>query len=155
MRLFDFGRKAKLTKAMAVKEPPTLAGFQFSLKGSPRHYDDVKLIVERGGKAKVYFGEPLAYERGAGVALWRIRAADLAWLSDLYDWWANMERVEPMQFTFHLYLPDDPKYPVLDLRQHRPSDVEAFIRERAPWRDRRLPGQTAQLSSGQPSLSSH
>jgi hypothetical protein len=63
------------------KAPPTpwqtpwLAGgkgWRFSLKGSPRHFDDVRRIVEEGGGARVYFGEPLTYERGAGVALKRL-----------------------------------------------------------------------------------
>ena len=110
---------------------PTGTGYRFSLKGSPRHYDDVKLLLERHG-ATVYFGEALTYERGAGVALWRIQCDRFNWLSPLYDWWAEIERVEPIQVTFHLYLPDNLKYPVMDLREHPPAAVEAYIRENAP-----------------------
>jgi len=106
-------------------------GWRFSLKGSPRHYDDVKLLLERHG-ATVYFGEALTYERGAGVALWRVQTETFAWLPALYDWWAEIERVEPIQVTFHLYLPDDLKYPVMDLRAHPPAEVEAFIKAKAP-----------------------
>ena len=109
------------------------AGWRFTLKGSPRHYDDVRLIIEEGGGATVYFGEALTYERGAGVALWRVRAREYGWLPKLYAWWAEMERVEPVQFTFHLYLPQDLKYPALDLRQHPPAAVEAFVRQHAPY----------------------
>jgi hypothetical protein len=98
-------------------------GWRFSLKGSPRHYDDVKQIIESDPGARLYFSEALTYERGAGVALW---------LPKLYDWWAEAERVEPIRFTFHLYFPDSPKYAGMDLRQHTPVEVEQFITSRAP-----------------------
>ena len=107
-------------------------GWRFSLKGSPRHYDDVLRIIEANGTATVYFGEALTYERGAGVALWRVRARDFDWLPALYEWWAEQERIEPVQFTFHLYIPPDLKYPALDLRDHPPEAVAAYIREHAP-----------------------
>lgn len=107
------------------------SGYRFTLKGSPRHYDDVKLIIEQGG-GTVYFGEALTYERGAGVALWRVRSEGFAWLPRLYDWWAEAERIEPINVTFNLYLPSNLKYPALDLRSHTPADVEAFIRANAP-----------------------
>lgn len=106
-------------------------GWRFSLKGSPRHYDDVKLLLERHG-ADVYFGEALTYERGAGVALWRVQTESFSWLPALYTWWAEIERVEPIQVTFHLYLPQDLKYPVMDLRAHTPVEVESFIKTHAP-----------------------
>jgi hypothetical protein len=120
-----------------VRRAPTKSasageGWRFTLKGSPRHYDDVVRIIEGGGQAKIYFGEALTYERGAGVALWRVQATGFDWLPTLYDWWAEQERIEPIQFTFHLYLPDELKYPALNLREHRPEAVAAFIQERAP-----------------------
>ncbi len=111
---------------------PSGEGWRFSLKGSPRHYDDVRRIIEANGTATVYFGEALTYERGAGVALWRVRARDLDWLPELYRWWAEQERIEPIRFSFHLYIPPDQKYPTLDLRQHPADEVAALIRERAP-----------------------
>ena len=107
-------------------------GWRFSLKGSPRHYDDVRVIIESDPQARVYFGEALTYERGAGVALWRIEATGFSWLPKLYEWWAEMERVEPIRFTFFLYFPDAIKDPQIDLRAHTPADVEALIKERAP-----------------------
>lgn len=107
-------------------------GWRFTLKGSPRHYDDVVNIVEADGDAAVYFGEALTYERGAGVALWRVKATGFSWLSKLYAWWAEQERIEPVRFTFHLYIPPDLKYPALDLRDHSAADVEQLIRRRAP-----------------------
>lgn len=134
MGLFSPGRKARLMKEMAVVPPPFFEGYEFTLKGSPRHYDDVRAIIEAGGEADVWFGEALAYERGAGIALWRVRAKGFGWLEKLYDWWAEAERVEPINVTIHLYLPDNPKYPVLDLRQHTPDEVAAFIRDNAPYR---------------------
>jgi hypothetical protein len=107
-------------------------GWRFSLKGSPRHYDDVQRIIESDAGAEVYFGEALTYERGAAVALWRIRANSFAWLPALYDWWADTERIEPVRFTFYLYIPPELKYPALDLRGHPPTEVEAFIKQNAP-----------------------
>jgi hypothetical protein len=89
-------------------------------------------IVEADPGARVYFGEALTYERGAGVALWRIEAISFDWLKSLYDWWVEMERVEPVEFTFHLYMPKDLKYPVLDLRESTPDEVAAFIKQNAP-----------------------
>lgn len=133
MRLLPWESKTKLKKSMEVKLPPPPVGYRFSLKGSPRHFDDVKAIIESKGTGKVYFGEALAYERGAGVALWRVRATSFDWLPDLYDWWANMERVEPVQFTFHLYEPNNPAYAVLDLREHSANDVASYISANMPW----------------------
>jgi hypothetical protein len=107
-------------------------GWRFTLKGSPRHYDDVKQIIESSGSSQVYFGEALAYERGAGVALWRVEARDFSWLPKLYSWWAEMERLEPINFTFNLYIPPQLKYAALDLRNHTAAEVEAYIKEHAP-----------------------
>lgn len=133
MGLFSFGQRDRLKESMAVKPPAFFEGHQFTLKGSPRHYDDVKAIVEAGAGAKVWFGEALAYERGAGIALWRIRARSFEWLEPLYDWWVEMERNEPIEFTFHLYLPDNLKYPAMNLRNHTPDEVATFIRDNAPY----------------------
>ncbi|HEU0114374.1 MAG TPA: hypothetical protein VFQ80_06850 [Thermomicrobiales bacterium] len=108
------------------------AGWRFSLKGSPRHYDDVAQIIVDSDDAIVYFGEALTYERGAGVALWRIRARDFSWVPKLYDWWANQERIEPIDFTFHLYIPPEEKYPALNLRDHTPDEVIDYIKRHAP-----------------------
>lgn len=107
-------------------------GWRFTLKGSPRHYDDVLRIIEDDPNARVYFGEALTYERGAGVALWRVEATGFDWLTPLYAWWAEMERIEPIHFTFHLYFPSDLKYPALDLRDHTPQEVAEFIKQNAP-----------------------
>jgi hypothetical protein len=107
-------------------------GWRFSLKGSPRHYDDVLRIIESGAGAEVYFGEALTYERGAAIALWRVRANSFDWLPALYAWWADAERIEPVRFTFYLYIPPELKYPALDLRQHSPAEVEEFIKRNAP-----------------------
>lgn len=115
-----------------IRGNPVAHGWRFSLKGSPRHYDDVRRIIESDGGAEVYFGEALTYERGAAVALWRVRANGFGWLPVLYDWWADAERIEPVRFTFYLYIPPELKYPALDLREHSPADVEAYIRQHAP-----------------------
>jgi hypothetical protein len=137
MRLLPWESKTKLKKAMAIKPEPAPSGYRFTLKGSPRHYDDVKDIIQSKNTAKVYFGEALAYERGAAIALWRVRATDLDWLPDLYAWWVEMERIEPVQFTFHLYLPNELKYPAMDIRDHSAADVAEFIRQNAPYEGRK------------------
>lgn len=124
-------KKSHFPKDMEVGPKPFISGHQFTLKGSPRHFYDVKTIIEDGG-GQVYFGEPLAYERGAAIALWRVRANDLGWLDRLYDWWVEAERTEPVAFTFHLYLPSEPKYPAMNLRDHTPAEVAEFIRQNAP-----------------------
>jgi hypothetical protein len=105
-------------------------GWRFTLKGSPRHYDDVVRIIEADPGAKVYFGEALTYERGAGVALWRVEAASFDWLPRLYAWWAEQERTEPIRFTFNLYFPSDLKYAALDLRTATPDEVVSLIKQR-------------------------
>ena len=122
-------------KETAEAEPEALFkgdAWRFTLKGSPRHYDDVKQIIESDRRARVYFGEALAYERGAGVALWRIEARTFGWLPKLYKWWAEMERIEPVNFTFNLYIPPDLKHAALDLRDYTPEEVEAFITANGP-----------------------
>jgi hypothetical protein len=123
-------------KKKAEVEAPTELfkgdAWRFTLKGSPRHYDDVKQIIESDIRARVYFGEALAYERGAGVALWRVEARTFGWLPKLYKWWSEMERIEPVNFTFHLYIPPDLKYAALDLRDHTPEEIQAFIIANAP-----------------------
>ena len=129
-----FRRKRQRGASEQVRAPDanTLgSGYRFTLKGSPRHCDDVLRIIE-DGDGTVYFGEALTYERGAGVAMWRVRSRDLGWLPALYDWWAEAERVEPINSSFHLYLPDNLRYPALNLREHTPDEVAEFIRANAP-----------------------
>lgn len=114
----------------AAKQVPD--GYRFSLKGSPRHYDDVKKIIEADPGARLYFSEALTYERGAGVALWRVEATSFDWLTKLYAWWAEMERVEPIKFTFYLYLPNSARHAAMDLRSSTPEEVAAFVKAHAP-----------------------
>lgn len=149
---FLWKKNSKPTKkSMAVPPRPVISGVKFTLKGSPRYFDDVKQIIEEGGGAAVYFGEALMYERGAGVAEWRIVANSFDWLGNLYNWWAEMERIEPINTTFHLYLPDDLRYPVMDLREHTPDEVVGYLASNAP-RVEKVPRTTkpSRTSSGQP-----
>lgn len=127
-------KKSHIKPELEVKPKAFISGHQFTIKGSPRFYKDVHRIITEGG-AQVYFGEALTYERGAAVALWRVRATEFGWLKEMYDYWVEMERTEPILTTFHLYLPSDLKYPALDMREHTPEEVEAFIRANAPVRD--------------------
>lgn len=149
---FLWKRNTKPTKeSMRVLPQPRISGYKFMLKGSPRHYDDVAAIIDEDSGARVYFGEALMYERGAGVAEWRIYAHTFNWLPKLYDWWVEAERIEPINFTFHLYLPDDHKYPVLDLREHTPDEVAEFIAANAPWVENASSrSKPTRMSSGQP-----
>jgi len=124
------GKQRHSTDTTAVNA--AAQGWRFSLKGSPRHYDDVVEVIERNGDATVYFGEALTYERGAGVALWRVKAEGFSWLPELYRWWAEQERLEPVEFTFHLYIPPNLGHAALDLREVDPAAVEQFIRQHAP-----------------------
>jgi hypothetical protein len=129
-----FGRKRNESSLLdqVIQGSPVPDGWRFSLKGSPRFYDDVLRIIESDPGAEVYFGEALTYERGAAVALWRVRANNFDWLPALYDWWADQERIEPVRSTFYLYIPPELKYPAMDLREHTPAEVEAFIKRTAP-----------------------
>lgn len=120
------------TRTLTKPTPKKVDGWRFSLKGSPRHYEDVLRIIEADPKATVYFGEALTYERGAGVALWRINAESFEWLPKLYNWWAETERLEPVISSFHLYLPSNPKYPAVDLRESTPAEVERYVKTYAP-----------------------
>jgi hypothetical protein len=130
---FGKGSNAQETLlATTTSRSPVTGGWRFSLKGSPRHYDDVRRIIESDAGAQVYFGEALTYERGAAVALWRIQANSFSWLPALYDWWADIERIEPVRITFYLYIPPELKYPALDLRNQSPAEVEAYIKQHAP-----------------------
>ena len=134
--LFGRGRKGETDAATLLdrvtRGNPVTDGWRFSLKGSPRFYDDVLRIIESDAGAQVYFGEALTYERGAAVALWRVRAQGFSWLPVLYAWWADQERIEPVRFTFYLYLPPELKYPAMDLREHAAAEVEDFIKQTAP-----------------------
>ena len=130
--LFGKQKEAEALLRQVTSGSDLAHGWRFSLKGSPRFYDDVVRIIESDGNAEVYFGEALTYERGAAVALWRVRALSFAWLPALYAWWADQERIEPVRFTFYLYVPPELKYPALDLREHTPADVEEFIKKSAP-----------------------
>ena len=131
MKKKNFGQPAWFFKAKPI-EKSVPDGYRFTLKGSPRHYDDVLKIIEADPAAHMYFGEALTYERGAGVAIWRIEATGFDWLTRLYDWWAEMERVEPIQFTFNLYFPNNSKYAELDLRTNTPEQVVEVIKSKAP-----------------------
>lgn len=131
--LFGKGRESQETLLQSVTgRSPVAGGWRFSLKGSPRLYDDVRRIIESDAGAQVYFGEALTYERGAAVALWRVQANSFSWLPALYDWWSDAERIEPIRFTFYLYIPPELKYPAMDIRSHTPAEVEAYIKQHAP-----------------------
>lgn len=154
---FPWSRKSRPSKESMMVEPrPEISGHQFTLKGSPRHYDDVEKIIEQGGGATVYFGEALTYERGAGVAQWRVKAKSLDWLPSLYDWWAEAERVEPINFTFHLYHPENLGYPVLDLSQHTAEEVAEYIADNMPWvGSDPVTTKPSRMSSGEPTMNAH
>jgi hypothetical protein len=71
--LFGKGRNEKSRRGTGAlldevtRGSPVTDGWRFSLKGSPRFYDDVLRIIESDSGAEVYFGEALTYEGGPGA----------------------------------------------------------------------------------------
>ena len=75
----------------------------FTLRSVPHHFDGIKAAIESTGEARVYFGEPLAYIRGQGVALFRVEATGFSFLKNLFDWWTEAERENATGFDIRLY----------------------------------------------------
>ena len=70
-----FWRKQKWSPVQPKRDMPTMSHARlFTLRSVPHHFDAIKAAIESTGDARVYFGEPLAYIRGQGVALFRVEA---------------------------------------------------------------------------------
>src|SRR3712207_8698599 len=120
-------RKTGSLLEQVTEGSPVTDGWRFSLKGSPRFYDDVLRIIESDAGAQVYFGEALTYERGAAVALWRVRGTSLSLPPPLFYWGGGGEGLEPLPGTFFLYILPALQYPPPDLPPHTPPAVEALL----------------------------
>jgi hypothetical protein len=119
----------------APEKPPRLGpsmhgAHLFDLRSVPRHYEPLKNAIESTGEARVYFGEPLAYIRGKGVALFRVEARDLTFVEPLLDAWKGIERQEAFRFDIALYIHNDEL--VANLRGLSPDQIKSLIQERAP-----------------------
>lgn len=99
----------------------------FTLRSVPHHFAGIKAAIESTGDARVYFGEPLAYIRGQGVALFRVEATGFSFLKNMYDWWAEAEREEATGFDIRLF--ENNKQFVGSLRGLTPEQAERLIRE--------------------------
>ncbi|HEX3721905.1 MAG TPA: hypothetical protein VHV31_03895 [Nitrolancea sp.] len=75
----------------------------FTLRSVPHHFAGIKSAIESTGDARVWFGEPLAYLEGRGVALFRVEATGFSFLKNLYAFWAEAERLEATGFDIRLY----------------------------------------------------
>ncbi len=110
--------------------PETVGAYLFTLRSTPRHYNEIAEQIEQGGGARVYFGEPLAYLRGQGISLFRVEATSLDFLDNLYQWWAAKEKSEAFAFDINLFFGD--KEWVASLREHTPAAIRSMIQDGAP-----------------------
>ncbi|CAN5197312.1 hypothetical protein BH23CHL1_BH23CHL1_19540 [soil metagenome] len=110
--------------------PHVPGAYLFTLRSVPRHHDDIKIAIENGGGARVWFSEALAYLRGQGVSIFRVEATDLYFLDELYAWWAQKETDEAFAFDINLFFND--REWVASMREHTPAQIRNVIEKRAP-----------------------
>jgi hypothetical protein len=110
--------------------PSTPGAMLFTLRSVPRHYHALKDAIESTGEATVYFGEPLAYIRGKGIALFRIEATGLDFMDALYERWHDLEWHEAFRFDITFYI-HNTEY-IDSLRGYTPEQAKELIREHAP-----------------------
>ncbi len=123
-----FWRKQKWSPVQPKRDVPTMSRARlFTLRSVPHHFDAIKAAIESTGDARVYFGEPLAYIRGQGVALFRVEATGFSFLTNLYEWWAEAEREEATGFDIRLFVNN--KQFVGSLHGLTPQQAEDLIRE--------------------------
>jgi hypothetical protein len=128
--MYNFWRKQKWSPVQPKRDTPEMtSSWLFTLRSVPHHYDEIKSAIESTGDARVWFGEPLAYLEGRGVAIFRVEATGFSWLSNLYAFWTKAERDEATGFDIRLYTQN--KQLAGSLRGLTPSYAEAFIKEHA------------------------
>jgi hypothetical protein len=126
-----FRRKKMAPPYQPERAQPIWPGaYMFTMRSVPRHHDGIKAAIESTGTARAWFSEPLAYLRGQGVSLFRVEAKDLAFLDNLYRWWAETERAEAFTFEIALYVNNTTW--LADLRGLTPEAVRRIIEEHAP-----------------------
>lgn len=125
-----FWRKQKWSPVQPQRDTPTMGdAWVFTLRSVPHHYDEIKAAIESTGDARVWFGEPLAYLEGRGVALFRVEATGFTFLPNLYAFWAEAERNEATGFDIALFTEN--KQMVGSLRGLSQQQAEALIKEHA------------------------
>lgn len=123
-----FWRKQKWSPVQPKRDTPEMASaWLFTLRSVPHHYDEIKAAIESTGDARVWFGEPLAYIEGRGVALFRVEATGFTFLPNLYEFWAEAERNEATGFDIRLFTQN--KELAGSLRGLTQQDAEALIKE--------------------------
>ena len=128
--MYNFWRKQKWSPVQPKRDTPEMASaWLFTLRSVPHHFAEIKAAIESTGDARVWFGEPLAYLEGRGVALFRVEATGFGFLANLYDFWAEAERTEATGFDIRLYTQN--KQLAGSLRGLTPAQAEAFIKEHA------------------------
>ena len=110
--------------------PNTPGAYLFTLRSTPRHYDEIKEAIEADGGARVWFGEALAYLRGQGVSIFRVEATNVNFLEGLYEWWRQKEIDEAFSFDINLFFND--RDWVASLREHTPAEIRRVIETQAP-----------------------
>ena len=102
--MHNFWRKQKWSPVRPKLDLPEMpSSYLFTLRSVPHHYTGIKAAIESTGDARVWFGEPLSYLEGRGVALFRVEATGFSFLKNLYDFWAEAERLEATGFDIRLY----------------------------------------------------
>ena len=133
-----FWRKQKWSPVQPKRDIPTMSGSRlFTLRSVPHHYTGILHAIQSTGEARVYFGEPLAYIHGQGIALFRVEATGFGWLKNLYDWWNEAEREEAAGFDIRLYVNN--KQFVASLRGLTPEQAEALLREHSRINETAVP----------------
>lgn len=128
--MYNFWRKQKWSPVQPKRDTPEMArAWLFTLRSVPHHFAEIKAAIESTGDARVWFGEPLAYLEGRGVALFRVEATGFNFLSNLYDFWAVAERDEATGFDIRLYTQN--KQLAGTLRGLTLQQAEEFIKEHA------------------------
>lgn len=99
-----FWRKQKWSPVQPKRDVPEMPSSSlFTLRSVPHHFAGIKAAIESTGDARVWFGEPLAYLEGRGVALFRVEATGFSFLKNLYAFWDESERLEATGFDIRLY----------------------------------------------------
>lgn len=129
-----FARRKSTPPYRHVRDTPAWPGaYLFTLRSVPRHYAELLEAIDSTGDARVWFGEPLAYIHGKGVAMFRVEATGFTWLAALYQRWREIERREAFPFEVDLYF-NNTQWGA-SLRDGKPEEIERVIRDHAPRYD--------------------
>lgn len=126
-----FIRKKRPLPVRHTHDRPQWPGaWLFAVRTAPRHYYVLHDVIESTGDARVWFGEPLAYIRGKGIALFRIEATGFDWIEPLFAAWRKLQHDEAAVFDIEIYV-NNTEW-VATFRGRTPDEIEQAIRETAP-----------------------